>query len=132
MSNFYQAFRTICFLAFTLLCGSRSYSQIIGEKDSKLTANDLTISSNFKASVGQNRIALFDQIKPLINSVDANGNTTEATSSNDLVQLLGEPDIKIQQSIYQYNLNQSASSCKAIIGISKEGLVTFCVVKDCQ
>lgn len=127
-----QAVQAIYFLAFSLLLSFSSYSQVSSEKDSKLTTNDVSNINNFKGAVGQNRILLFEQIKPLIKSVDANGNTTEATSREELISLLGEPDIKIQQSIYQYNLNQSASSCKAIIGISKEGLVTFCVIKDCQ
>jgi hypothetical protein len=122
----------ICFLAFTLLLSSKSYSQTNSEKNSKLTASDLTNISNFKSSPGQNRILLFDQIKHLIISIDANGNTSEATTVDELINILGEPNFKIQQSIFQYNLSISSSACKAIIGLSKEGLVTFCVIKECQ
>ncbi len=126
------AIQLICFLAFTLLLSSKSYSQVNSDKDSKLTVSDETNISNFKASAGRNRIALFDQIKPLIKSVDANGNIIEASTSEDIINLLGEPDLKKQQSIYQYNLNISSSPCKAVIGLNKEGLVTFCVIKECQ
>ena len=122
----------ICFLAFIVLLSSKGYSQTHSEKDSKLTASNLTNISNFKSSPGQDRILLFDQIKHLITSIDANGNTNEATTSDELINLLGEPNFKIQQSIFQYNLSISSSACKAIIGLSKEGLVTFCVIKECQ
>lgn len=130
--NLKHAVKALCFIAFTLVMSAKCYSQTSSENDSKLTASDLSNISSFKASVGLNRIALFEQIKPLVKCIDANGSTSEATTSEELISLLGEPDVKIQQSIYQYNLNVSSNSCKAIVGLSKDGMVTFCVIKDCQ
>lgn len=130
--NFKFALQTICFLGLTFFLSGKCYSQNLSEKDSKLTANDLSNISSFKASVGLDRTMLFEQIKPLIKSIDAKGNTAEASTLEELISLLGEPDLKIQQSIYQYNLNVSSRSCKALVGLNKDGLVTFCVIKDCQ
>jgi hypothetical protein len=130
--NLKLAIQAICFLAFTLLVSNTCYSQVTSEKDSKLTANDLANISTFKASSGQNRKTLFEQIKPLIKSVDANGNNDEVTTSDVLVNLLGEPDVKISSQSTNTIVNVSSNSCKAIVGLNKEGLVTFCVIKDCQ
>jgi len=41
---------------------------------------------------------------------------------------LGEPDVKVSNSIYQYNLNVSSSDSKAYIGINNEGFVTYSVI----
>jgi hypothetical protein len=50
------------------------------------------------------------------------------TTLKDLVNLLGEPDVKVSNSIYQYNLNVSSSDSKAYIGINNEGFVTYSVI----
>lgn len=53
----------------------------------------------------------------------------KTTTLSEIVALLGEPDVKIQQTLVEYNLKQG-SSAKAVFGISKDGEVQFCTIKN--
>ena len=137
--NFYRAFQAICFLALTMLSSSNGYAQVNGEKELKLTANYLAASTTFKSLIGNDRKSSFkileSLIKPNVSTAKVGLNNTSdqfIITEKDLLQVFGQPDLKISNSIYQYNLGISSSNCKAVIGLSKDGIITFYTQKDCQ
>lgn len=122
-------------IVFSLLSAANAQS-IIGSNP-KLLPSDQVNSDQFKSKAGQNRVQEFkllnDLIKtvPLINEPAPNyeyfiGDYT--TSLAELIFLLGEPDVKVSSTIYQYNLGVSSSNSKAYIGINNEGFVTYSVI----
>ena len=105
----------------------------------KIHPNDLLSSTEFKASQGKLRFNAFEKLENLIkpaSSFDGPAPDYEyylgdyKMSSTDLVFLLGEPDLKIAPSIWQYNLKPS-TSCRVVIGIDEDLMVSYLVVRDC-
>jgi hypothetical protein len=120
----------ILFLTSTLASFGQSSSPQIPE-GYKLS------SELFKSKVGLDRLNEFIKLNELIKTFPIlKENAPEydyligdyTTTLKDLVNLLGEPDVKVSNSIYQYNLNVSSSDSKADIGINNEGFVTYSVI----
>ena len=102
-----------------------------------LSQKDKQNSQLFQSLKGKDRLDVFKQLQTLVR---VKGSATDAvTTSNrigaktttlaEVIALLGEPDAKIQQTLIEYNLKQSSSS-KAVIGITKDGEVQFCTIKN--
>lgn len=96
-------------------------------------------SELFKSKVGLDRLNEFKKLNELIKTLPIQKETAPennyligdyTTTLKDLVSLLGEPDVKVSNSIYQYNLNVSSSDSKAYIGINNEGFVTYSVINS--
>ncbi len=106
----------------------------------KIKEEDKVYSDAFKAQVNQNRFAAFQQIETLIKPASAFEGMVEPTdnyfigdykmNSNQLIELLGEPDRKIAPVIWQYNLKPDG--CMALIGLDEEGYITYMVLKECR
>jgi hypothetical protein len=99
-------------------------------------------SKFFKENKQSNRINTFKSLQHLIKEkladvVDEEREEgavmgTYTTTSKELVSLLGEPDRKVANTIWEYQLNGAQKACKVVIGINKNGEVTFVTIKDCQ
>ena len=100
------------------------------------------MSKFFKENKQANRVNTFKSLQHLIKEklTDVNDEYKEegavmgtyTTTSKELVSLLGEPDRKVANTIWEYQLNGSQKACKVVIGINKYGEVTFVTIKDCQ
>lgn len=102
-----------------------------------LSQKDKQNSQLFQSLKGKDRLDVFKQLQTLVR---VKGSASDAvTTSNrigaktttlaEVIALLGEPDAKIQQTLIEYNLKQGSSS-KAVIGITKDGEVQFCTIKN--
>lgn len=102
-----------------------------------LSQKDKQNSQLFQSLKGKDRLDVFKQLQTLVrvkgSGADAvttsNRMGAKTTTFAEIVALLGEPDAKIQQSIVEYNL-KIGSSAKAVFGISKDGEVQFCTIKN--
>jgi hypothetical protein len=126
-------------IVFSLLSEANAQSMI--GSNHKLLPSDQANSDQFKAAVGNNRLIEFQNLENLIKPITSSTGTAPnydyfigdyITSEAELLFLLGQPDIKISNTIYQYNLGVSSSSCKAYIGIDADGFVTYSVIKNCN
>ena len=106
--------------------------------DNKLADKDKQNSTFFKMSRNSNRITVFEQLQSLIkiktnksNTVGGNVQSTTVYSTyQDVVDILGEPNVKIKNTLI-YTLNPS-NGCKAIIEIDTNKTVVYIGVKDCN
>jgi hypothetical protein len=105
----------------------------------KIKVADKATSEQFKLAAGYDRLVYFEKLQNLIKALQVSGTNTQieseeigshTTTRDEIVFLFGEPDQIIQNTLYHYNLN-SSGTCKAVIGINKDGLVTFSVIKGC-
>lgn len=105
----------------------------------KLKSADKATSEQFKLAAGSNRLVYFEKLQILIKALQVGGANPQiegdaigshTTTKEEIIFLFGEPDQIIQNTLYQYNLN-AAGTCKAVVGINKDGLVTFSVIKGC-
>ncbi|MFY8020499.1 MAG: hypothetical protein ACOVP1_04850 [Bacteroidia bacterium] len=105
----------------------------------KLKSADKAISEQFKLAAGSNRLIYFEKLQILIKALQVGGANPQiegdaigshTTTKDEIIYLFGEPDQIIQNTLYQYNLN-ATGTCKAVVGINKDGLVTFSVIKGC-
>ncbi len=105
----------------------------------KIHANDITNSDDFKRLQGSDRLVVFQKLENLIkpsSSFDGPAPDYEyfigdyKMNSAELVILLGEPDVKIAPSIWQYYLSTD-QRCKVLIGIDSDAMVSYVVLKDC-
>ncbi len=102
-----------------------------------LSQKDKQNSQLFQSLKGKDRLYVFKQLQTLVrvkgSATDAittsNRMGAKTTTLSEIVALLGEPDVKIQQTLVEYNLKQG-SSAKAVFGISKDGEVQFCTIKN--
>ncbi len=53
-----------------------------------------------------------------------------ASKESDILFLLGPPELKISNSVYQYNMGQNDSKKKVIIEFNKERKVIFSAIKN--
>lgn len=100
------------------------------------------MSKNFKENKQANRVNAFKAMQHLIKEKlseevadqkeDGAMMGTYTTTSKELIALLGEPDRKVANTIWEYQLNGSQKACKVVIGINKNAEVTFVTIKDCQ
>lgn len=103
----------------------------------KLSQKDKQNSLLFQSLKGKDRIDVFKQLQTLVrvkgSAADvvttSNRIGAKTTTLAEVVALLGEPDVKIQQTLIEYNLKQGATA-KAVIGITKDGEVQFCTIKN--
>lgn len=107
----------------------------------KITENDKINSDAFKAKVGTVRLIEFKKLESLIIPKSTAAGVAPAVdyfvgqyamTETELVFLLGVPDVKVSNVIYQYNLGNSNSACKLYVGIDTEGFVSYSVLKSCN
>lgn len=123
-------------ILISLVVPQSAYSQQIIPDEFK------EMSKFFKENKQVNRVSTFKALQQLIKEkltdvVESDKEEgavmgTYTTTSKELVSLLGEPDRKVANTIWEYQLNGSQKACKVVIGINKHGEVTFVTIKDCQ
>jgi hypothetical protein len=99
----------------------------------KLADKDKQNSLFFKMSRNSNRIAIFEQLQSLV-KVKSNKNIiaqSAYSTYDDVIEILGEPNIKIKNSSFIYTLNPS-NGCKAIVEFDVNRVVVYIAVKDCN
>lgn len=128
--------RLFYLLVFIIGVFSRSNAQS-AKATINLSQKDKQNSQLFQSLKGKDRLDVFKQLQTLVRikggAADAvttsNRIGAKTTTLAEVVALLGEPDVKIQQSLIEYHLKQG-SSAKAVFGISKDGEVQFCTIKN--
>jgi hypothetical protein len=126
-------------LAFLLLANLANAQVNAG--NFKITENDKINSDAFKAKVGTARLLEFKKLESLIIPKSTAAVVAPegehfigqySMTETELVFLLGTPDVKVSNVIYQYNLGNSNSACKLYVGIDSEGFVSYSVLKSCN
>lgn len=116
---------------------SNAQTPVYGEM---LEPNETNCSILFKSQVGQIRDTTYNHLETLIMPVPAGNMPSEilsnaiganVTTMAQIIYMLGEPDNKIENKIFEYCLKPSPSSCKAVIGFNASGEVIFKVTKNC-
>lgn len=139
VSHFGTRMSLLLLLVVSLL--SVANAQSVTGSMHKLLPTDQENSDRFKSAVGTNRLVEFQKLENLIKPLTAStGNAPDydyfigdyRTSEAELLYLLGQPDLKVSNTIYQYNLGVSSSNCKAFIGVNGDGFVTYSVIKNCN
>lgn len=135
-----KLFSALFLLTAFVLIGNIAQAQVI-EQNKKITNLDKVNSDAFKAKVGANRIVEFKKLEPLIIPKSANTSSAPAgehfigeyaMSEAELIFLLGQPDLKVSNVIYQYNLGANGSACKVFVGIDSDGFISYSVIKSCN
>lgn len=100
-------------------------------------SNDVKQNSTFfKMSRNSNRLALFEQLQGVI-KIKASKTVTNGSLLNQysnyqsVVDLLGEPNVKVKKSTIIYTLNPEIG-CKAIIEFDNDGYAVYVGIKDCR
>jgi len=128
-------------VVLVFLLSEKGFAQTAGSDSLKITSKDHENSLLFKSLKGTDRLAAFKNLQYLIKTAAAGINTELSSSERmgakpatviQVKALLGEPDTKIQESLIIYNLKAAGSACKVVIGLNKDGIVTFCTLKDCN
>ncbi|MFA9213035.1 MAG: hypothetical protein ACEQSR_04210 [Candidatus Methylacidiphilales bacterium] len=141
----YQKLTVKLFLAFILLTAfalisNFTHAQNI-EQSIKITNLDKLNSDAFKVKVGTNRIVEYKKLEHLIIPKSANTLSAPigehfigeyAMSEAELIFLLGPPDLKVSNVIYQYNLGTNGAACKVFVGIDGDGFISYSVTKSCN
>ncbi len=131
-------FSSMVFVFLVLVLNANLKAQTITNTYKLLPENQIK-SDSFKLLAGSNRYQLFNELKllvnnteaDLVNNIESNLVGAKTTSMEELVFLLGEPNLIIQNSKYQYNLVSNVSACKATFMFDKNGFVKFCIVTNC-
>ncbi len=131
--------KILLIFSFCLLVSLLTQAQTAKLVNDEVELSDVQqrLSNQFKQLKNGNRVAIFDQLQSILvidqkqTSVKP-GLQAEATTVDALINLLGEPDRKIQKTIYEYNLNGAQKNCKLFVGVSAKGTITFVTVKNCQ
>ena len=122
---------TLVFTVFIANAGNdKSDNRIVDKKQN---------STFFKMSRNSNRLSIFEQLQSSIKIKSpqyAFGGSSQAqanqfTTYSDIVEMLGEPNIKISKSVIIYTLNPS-NGCKAVIEFDSNSNVIYIGVKDCN
>lgn len=131
-----QFFIWIAFLLLANLANAQ-----VNAGNFKITENDKVNSDAFKAKVGTARLTEFKKLEGLVIPKTPASGVADigqhfigeyAMTETELVFLLGVPDVKVSNVIYQYNLGNSNSACKLYVGIDTEGFVSYSVLKACN
>ena len=131
-----QFFIWIAFLLLANLANAQ-----VNAGNFKITENDKVNSDAFKAKVGTARLTEFKKLEGLVIPKTPASGVADigqhfigeyAMTETELVFLLGVPDVKVSNVIYQYNLGNSNSACKLYVGIDSEGFVSYSVLKSCN
>ncbi len=126
-------------LLVTILGLSSVLSNASNDRDEvKLADKDKQNSTFFKMSRNSNRVAVFEQLQSLIKiktskssfAVGGNTQTTNFSTYQDVVDILGEPNVRVKNTLV-YTLNPT-NGCKAIIEIDANKTVVYIGVKDCN
>lgn len=112
---------------------------VVGSKHRILPA-DQAISYKFKYLIGGNRLLEYKLLEPLIKPTSAiltasntNGlHASFASNESDIIFLLGQPDVKVSSTKYQYNLSEDNSKCSVIIEFNSNRQVVFSLIKNCK
>jgi len=124
------------FLAILFLMVWQANAQSVSPK---IHPTDLTNSNNFKSNQGGDRLLFFQKLENLIKPASSfDGPAPQydyfigdyKMSADDLIFLLGEPDVKIAPAVWQYYLTAN-QTCRAIIGIDEDGMISYVVSKNC-
>lgn len=107
--------------------------------DNKLADKDKQNSLFFKMSRNSNRVAVFEQLQSLVKIRTSKSNfavvkgQTEANYSTieDIIEILGEPNVRIKNNSFIYTLNPS-NGCKAIIEFDVNRTVVYIGIRDCN
>lgn len=111
------------------------------DNNREISPEFVELSKSFKLKIGLNRINEFEKLSHLIKPKTQITQTPPnynyyigdfTTTLSEIITLLGEPDIKISNTIYQYNLGTNSTACKVYIGIDADGFVTYSVIKSCN
>ena len=122
---------TLVFTVFIVNAGNdKTDNRVVDKKQN---------STFFKMSRNSNRLLIFEQLQSSIkikSTQYAFGGNSQAqpnqfTTYNDIVEMLGEPNVKISKSIIIYTLNPS-NGCKAVIEFDSNSNVIYIGVKDCN
>lgn len=111
------------------------------------TATDETILSDrdkqnsifFKMSRNSNRTDVFEQLQANFRIKSSKAkfianqqvSTTNYTTVEDVIEVLGEPNVKIGNNSFIYTLNPR-NGCKAVIEFDNNKVLVFIGVKDCN
>ena len=108
------------------------------------TANSINLSQKdkqnsvlFQSLKGKERLDVARQLQVLIRIKGGASDVSTAstrfgaktTTASEIIALLGEPDARLQQNMFIYNLKASTST-KLVIGLDKDKLVQFCTIKN--
>lgn len=135
-----KLFSVLFLLTTIVLIGNIAQAQVTGQ-NIKITNLDKVNSDAFKVKAGSNRIVEFKKLEPLIIPKSANTLSAPieehfigeyAMSEVELIILLGQPDVKVSNVIYQYNLGANGSACKVLVGIDSDGFISYSVIKSCN
>lgn len=127
----------ILFLLLGFMHTLKAQTPIYGEM---LEPNEANCSSFFKSQIGQIRDTTYNHLEKLIMPIPAESMSSEilsnaigakVTTMAEVIYMLGEPDNKIENKIFEYCLKPSPSNCKAVIGFNASEEVTFKVIKNC-
>jgi hypothetical protein len=134
-------FPFLIILLSILMISEKGNAQSATTDSLDLTAKDQQNSVLFKSLKGGDRVSVFTQLQDLIKVKEA-GSPTEFNSStkmgsttakvSQVIALLGVPDKKLQEGLIIYYLKAGSVNCKALIGVDKDGAITFCTIKDCN
>jgi hypothetical protein len=132
---------TITLLSIFFIISSKGNAQSSSSDSLDLSVKDQQNSVLFKSLKGGDRVSVFTQLQDLIKVKEA-GSPTEFNSStkmgsttakvSQVIALLGVPDKKLQEGLIIYYLKAGSVNCKALIGVDKDGAITFCTIKDCN
>ena len=107
--------------------------------DNKLADKDKQNSLFFKMSRNSNRVAVFEQLQSLVKiksskssfAVVKGQTETYYSTIEDIIEILGEPNVRIKNSSFIYTLNPS-NGCKAVIEFDANRTVVYIGVRDCN
>ncbi|MCA0428853.1 MAG: hypothetical protein LCH37_15560 [Bacteroidetes bacterium] len=125
-------------LGLFLLVGASTLSaQSTGPK---LSDENQVYSDLFKSQTQVDRTSTFSRLQGLILPTELGPREplptsmigANTTTEEEIIYLLGEPDMRIQQSLLRYYLRGPGAHCRLDIGLNEHGQVSFFVIKDCQ
>ena len=98
-----------------------------------LAEKDKQSSLFFKMSRNSNRISIFEQLQSLIKIKSNKTNSTQSFYSTyeNVLEVLGEPNVKLKNNSIIYTLNP-VNGCKAVIEFDANKTVIYIGVKDCN
>jgi CBS domain containing-hemolysin-like protein len=130
----------VIMLLFVSIFFSTLTSAQVSLNNAKVTATDKINSDAFIAKVGTARLVEFKKLQSLIIPKSTAAGIAPAgehfigqfaMTEAELVTLLGTPDVKVSNVIYQYNL-AATDGCILLVGIDSEGFVSYSVLKACN
>ena len=118
------------------MLGSKAQS-VASANSINLSQKDKQNSVLFQSLKGMDRLDVARQLQVIIRVKGGASDVVTAsnrfgaktTTANEIIALLGEPDARLQQNMFIYNLKPGTSS-KLVIGLDKEKLVQFCTIKN--